>query len=207
MHTEKSARSGAITKSLLICSAIEAELDTLKPVCDRLGADRLVCGIGNVEAGIALSRRLADVHYTEVIFTGSCGVYGSFSGTYESAFSCEFVQKDLGLMLGRAHSPANKHVLHKAGPLGRKLGEGMRTGVTNCPDSVSLDLSGADTSGVAFENLECFGLARAAEIAGVHFSAVFAVTNAVGPSGSAQWRANYRAFSDLLQEEIGRLTA
>lgn len=202
MHTEKLAASGAITKSLLICSAIEAELDRLQPVCDTLGADRLVCGIGNIEAAISLTRCLAEQSYNEVVFAGSCGVYGDFSGAYSSVFSSEFVQQDLGMLLGRSYSPGARRIVHKPGPFGQMLQKGRRAGVTNCPGSVTLDLTSADTSGLSFENLECYGLARAAELAGVRFCAVFAVTNAVGPAGSDQWRANFRAFSDLLQEEI-----
>lgn len=200
MHTEKSALAGARTKSLLVCSAIEAELDRLLPLCGPR-IDCLVCGIGNVEAAISLSRQLSVQAYDEIVFAGSCGSYGEFSG-YSSVVSSEFVQKDTGVLSGRSKSPAARMVCHAPGRIGSLIARGRVTGVTNCPDSVSLDLSGADTSGLAFENLECYGLAAAAERAGRPFIALLAVTNKVGPAGSDDWRANYRQYSNRLQDEL-----
>jgi nucleoside phosphorylase len=203
MHTEKLAHSGAITNSLLICAAIEAEVDRLRVQTQSLPVECLVCGVGNVAAALSLSARLSAGRFDEILFVGSCGVYGEFGGNYEAAYSREFVQSDLAVLSGRAKQPVPFHAKPRAGAVSARLKEIiLRQGVTNCPDSVSLDLSGADIEGLAFENMECYGLASAALKYDAAFSAVFAVTNAVGPSGSNQWRENYRKFSDLLQKEI-----
>lgn len=205
MHTEKLAHSGAITNSLLICAAIDAEIDRLKGFCAEMPVDCLVCGVGNVAAAVALSARLSRSTYSEILFVGSCGVYGKFRGTYEAAISREFVQSDLAVLSGRARQPVPGRIETNSGPVSEKLHTLIaRKGVTNCPDSVSLDLTGARTEGLAFENMECYGLAAAASHYNTPFSAVFAVTNAVGASGSSQWRQHYREYSDALQAELSR---
>lgn len=55
------------------------------------------------------------------------------------------------------------------------------------------------------ENLEVFGMARFCEIHKIGFSSLMAVTNQVGPDGSAQWARNYRSMGRQLQEKVRRL--
>ncbi|MBU42930.1 MAG: hypothetical protein CMN76_06910 [Spirochaetaceae bacterium] len=55
------------------------------------------------------------------------------------------------------------------------------------------------------ENLEVFGMARLCEIHKIGFSTVMAVTNAVGPEGSASWAENYRPMGQTLQEKVSAL--
>jgi nucleoside phosphorylase len=69
-------------------------------------------------------------------------------------------------------------------------------------DSVTLIPPGSEFEGLDFENMECFGLAWVAHKKNISFTAILAITNDVGPLGSDQWRANYRAYSRELQKRI-----
>jgi nucleoside phosphorylase len=61
--------------------------------------------------------------------------------------------------------------------------------------SAALGRQIARATGAALENLEAFGVARAAAAAKVEFAAVLGVANRVGPTGHREWRAHHLAAS------------
>lgn len=188
-------------------------------------AECAALGIGSVAAAIALQARLLDrdrPRITEVLFVGSAGVYAadqpagqgasgsrSFFGRSES-----FCKRDLAVLENRASvpGPLEGEVLRGGAARGQILGRMishadlavMPDGLTNSTDSITL-VTPVDRSGMDFpdyENLEGYGVARVCWQYDLPYAAVFALTNHVGPEGSAQWRANFRSMSIELQALI-----
>lgn len=165
----------------------------------------------------------------EILFIGSAGVYGKMSeegdcpsghkneetalehGLYwrvPTAICNTFYKKDLAVLQGKAKIPdIMPHIRNTPpGHVGRQLMSRMChiVGSCNTVDSVSLirmpELPHGD--GIDFENMEAFALASVADRFGIPFTAIFALTNEVGPDGSDEWKKNFRNYSILLQEEL-----
>lgn len=179
-------------------------------------------GIGSVAAAIALQARLLDCdrpRITEVLFVGSAGVYaadqsaGPEAGGSRGFFgrSESFCKRDLAVLENRASvpGPLEGEVLRGGAARGRILGRlltharlaAMPTGLTNSTDSITLVTPPGNGSAAVpdYENLEGYGIARVCWQYDLPYAAVFALTNHVGPEGSAQWRANFRSMSTELQ--------
>ncbi|MCB1140316.1 MAG: hypothetical protein KDK23_16280, partial [Leptospiraceae bacterium] len=67
---------------------------------------------------------------------------------------------------------------------------------------LSQSAHGSGSARPVLENLEAFSLARFCEIHKIEFSAFLAITNRVGPEGSEEWKQNYRAMAETLQEKV-----
>ncbi len=216
-------------QSLLIFGAFEPEIDELRAACDGrivsvggrpLRVRTVTSGVGAVEAALSVGPALAACaahgdSVSECVFLGSAGVYRGDPAipAGENQFGCsnEFFQFDLAVLEGRARRPAPAR--SRVATLGDEVSgvfeaELIRTEVCtrsgcNSTDSVTLvDFAPDNSAGFRFENLEAYGLARAFEGTGVAFTAFFALTNQVGPDGSDQWRANFRAGSLKLQRTL-----
>jgi futalosine hydrolase len=62
----------------------------------------------------------------------------------------------------------------------------------------------AERLGLQFdvEHMEAFAVARACQVRGVRFSAVFVVANHVGPEGRSEWLSNHQAVSHKLARAL-----
>ena len=185
-----------------------------------------VAGIGSVACALAVEAELAVGGTGEVLFVGSAGLYPGHDPNRERnpalaglarlrpgfaslgciAVSTRFARHDLSILWGHARvpGPMADRVRTKAGPLGMRLAgqPDVLEGATNCPDAVSLALPEGLEIEESFENMEAFGAAVACLRRGVPFSAVFSLTNLVGPEGSTQWFRNHKDFGHALQERI-----
>lgn len=226
---ESGVRQLRNVQSLLIAGAFEPEIDELRAACEGrivvldgrpIRVRTAALGVGALEAALSVAPALAACAaqgeaVAECLFLGSAGVYRGeppiAAGPDRSGCSTEFYQFDLAVLEGRARrpAPARSRVTSRAGEAAFALqAELDRTGVCersgcNSTDSVTLvDFAPDANAGFRFENLEAYGVARALEGTGVAFTAFFALTNAVGPEGSDQWRANFRAGSLKLQRAL-----
>ena len=211
-------------KRILLLGAVEAEIDLLR---DRMSGalidlndqqyrmDIDICSVGNIDAALSLqsvlSQNQLDVKSSiaEVIFIGSAGSYHSDRYPIGSTvYSNSFAHLDTGSMRKMAKIPPL--MIHRIesvfGDIATFIRKqlSMTCAVTNSIDSISLvDMEAeAKDNGIDVENMETFGLARAAQMYSVPFSAFFCITNRVGPDGSVEWQQNYRTLSEDLQQRI-----
>lgn len=182
-------------------------------------------GVGNQSAAFQLQKRLSRTGspaVLEAIFIGSAGTYGSIPEGISSAHpsslpggiatGCSrlFWNRELAVLEGRAHLPDifPGMVQTEAGPLGTILSEGLGSveGATNSPDSITLVdpvIEGiALPEGMLFENMEAFGLSFVASRMELPFSALYALTNRVGPGGSREWALHHQEYSIALQRAL-----
>ncbi|MBE7439519.1 MAG: hypothetical protein HS115_13765 [Spirochaetales bacterium] len=160
-----------------------------------------LCGVGNIAAATALCRLLerSEGACAEILFLGSAGAYSG--GSREAILATVFGQKELAVLQGRAVPPdlMPTHFTTGPGPLARSLflSGNFSSGKVNSPGAVSLVDPGAGEW--THENLECAGLAYVASLYQLPFAALLAVTNSVGPQGSAEWKGNYKEQGGTLQ--------
>ncbi|MCB1323976.1 MAG: hypothetical protein H7A21_01425 [Spirochaetales bacterium] len=180
-------------------------------------------GVGSLTAALTVLGRAQELGAPfEMVFVGSSGAYPNDSEAEAGeayAFSTRFFGYDVLALEGRAHIPAPMQVeaAGRTGPVGRWLETELKKrlkvvyGAINSTSSVTLafdaklekDKGGAfSKTGMRFENLEAFGVARAAEKLDAAFVAITAVTNLVGPDGSRQWQSRHRPMSEQLQTTL-----
>lgn len=196
------------SKVVLICSAILEEQEHLQGASIS-GVDvvPLVCGVGNVAAAVCLSEYL-HIHPApdEILFVGSAGTYESRPDIFGIGVSNQFYQRDLAVARGESNRPGllpgSIETRRGESGAGLAVSAGAIVGSTNCPDSITLVTPGNLFGDIAFENMECYGLGFVARQKDLPFTAIFALTNAVGPGGSEAWRRNYRNYSQELQKAI-----
>ncbi|MBX7056465.1 MAG: hypothetical protein K1X75_00255 [Leptospirales bacterium] len=212
-------------RSLLLCGAFGGEIDRLQAWNGRsvlVGGEATAihvaeCGIGNIDAALAWQRWQCERGLSsecETLFLGSAGACDQqFPAPWlgGAVIPTHIHKREAGLLLGHSKLPPRLFaaIPENPGNFARRLRSLkfesfiLHEGTVNCPDAVSLDHAELYLQeGLQFENLECYGLARAAELHGAAFSALLAITNHVGPKGSEQWRRNYAACSAALQNIV-----
>ena len=195
-----------IEKNLLICGAFEGEVDIF--LKNKIPA--LVTGVGIASSVFTLQKYLFENRkISEIIFCGSCGAYNpSGNALGEIVFSNNFVYKEIAEFHGIVKVPdlVQKKVETVSGEFSKSIILTLKSGVTNSTNSITIeDLSDnvkEMLKEVAFENMESYGLGIVANKYSLPFTAFFSVTNYVGKNGSDDWKKNWRAFSDKLQNFI-----
>ena len=176
---------------MLLIAATERELDAL----DRVPGDRLVCGIGPVEAAAATARVLADERPTAVLHVGIAGargleplnlVIGSEAVYCDAAgpFVPARARPDAGLLAGLQAAFPEAAV--------QPIGTSARVG---------------GTSVCQVEAMEGFAVLSAAQRAGVPAVEVRAVSNEIDEPDRARWRFDdaLAALDDALPRLLAEL--
>lgn len=190
--------------------------DQAAGVSRRRAFEVLEAGIGSVAAAVSVQARLLNPALppiTEILFLGSAGVYDAAvrGRGARFAYSTRFCKRDLAAIKGEARLPGvtGDVIESRPGVFARELTARRPefvSGVTNSTDSVSL--VSLQVTECDFENLEVYGIAYVCKRYEIDFAALLALTNAVGPDGSDEWRANYREMSlELQQIVLDSLTA
>lgn len=179
---------------------------------ERCGLDGVSLGVGMLVAGIATARLLASERPDAVIFVGTAGAYpgGPPVGSVVTARKFGVVSGTATLGLGyvpRAPEPlpADPDLL---GALGLPLVD------VACLVAITTDPALAARIGASWqvEHMEAYGVAAACAAAGtstgrIAFAAVLGITNVVGPSAHAEWRANREACQAAAAGAVARLVA
>ena len=208
--------AGAVRAELLPFASIDQAIVEVGSLHRRIVLQET--GIGNVSAAIALMRWQAEAFETqtqidEVIFIGSCGAYDLSAKILSVVFSNRFCSYELGSlvepMMAKSLPAANQMIVTDQGPVGQLMSSKADEVVVNAINAVSLvSISPdrlqlmSDTTLPFVENLECFGLARAALESNIKFSALMAVTNHVCADGSSQWMANHNEAASKVSAVI-----
>lgn len=164
-----------------------------------------VMGIGNLEAAVNLSDFLfRNKKIRHIIFFGSCGAYEWTHIPIRSIVSPKLVYtKELthALKLSKQipESPESFYLVSD---------NDFPSVSCNAPTTISLTelKTPPEDSWVnlAVENLELFGIAKVAAKFSVSVTAYLAVTNIVGPEGSADWAKNWKDLSHSIQNQFLR---
>ncbi|MGJ4750980.1 phosphorylase [Leptospira kmetyi] len=197
----------------LICSAIADELDLIS----KSGKyPTLLCGIGNLEAGLRLQRFLLEHQNkhlelpSQVLFVGSAGVYPWLHPSFwkdRFGFSFHIENQELAKLERKVRVPEivpDSYEFPHSFEFESK--EEILISKTNATGSITIEnVSGKALEylrehDLGFENMECFGLAKVCRDFGIPLYSFFALTNTVGPTGSEEWRFNYKRESVRLQE-------
>lgn len=195
-------------RNLLVCAAIEAELEALLPALGSGGRlpDRRVemegwlvraaaVGVGPVESALGTAALLREP-MDAAILVGTCG---AFAGSALPIGAVTLVDRALltssDAAAGLAYVPGPAAAACHADP---RLVEEVRahTGLApaTCATVVAITKDAAhaaalaERTGAAVEHMEAFGFLRAAERAGVPATCLLGVANDVGPDGHEQWK-------------------
>ncbi len=205
---------------LALVSAIDEELEGLGMNHKSVLISSL--GIGNLVASVSLTEiLLQNPSIQEVIFIGSAGTYSSSICPYPGfASGSSYNYIELGVWRGISQIPEQMPVVSspKRGKIGKEILDRLRlkTYSVNSPNSISLiswrseiylenstnKRYSRDFENILLENMECFGLSLVCEKKNLGFTSLFAVTNEVGPEGSAEWRNNYQKLGRELCQKI-----
>jgi hypothetical protein len=207
-------------EKILICSAIWEELEGI----ENSEIPCLSLGVGNLKAGLNLVRFLEKNLVSEVIFLGSAGIYRTLPPPPSLALptllpclgiSHQFLVWDKSRVEGDLKIPEllESEIYSNPGYLGNNLLKDSEfiQGLTNCPNGITLSKNDW-WAGIPnpnrlpiFENMETFGIASACQLLGVPFTGCYALTNFVGPEGSADWLKNYQIGAKILTRKLNRI--
>ncbi|HLY03919.1 MAG TPA: futalosine hydrolase [Candidatus Cybelea sp.] len=176
---------------ILLCCAVDAELRFWK---DREGVDKLILGVGPVEAAAAVATAVANRDYSLVV---NAGVGGALSGAAQigDGVIVGADTMDLGLETSEPISlPPGERVVDRARSDGtivgklRARGFAVLNGVTvssvTATDETASQLAGR---GAQVESMEGFAVLRAAERAGVRAIELRGISNRCGARESSGW--------------------
>ncbi|GAC1544411.1 MAG: futalosine hydrolase [Vulcanimicrobiaceae bacterium] len=198
---------------ILVVCALREELQEFS---DRDGVAVLACGVGPVEAAIAVARTLAGAPYRCVINAGIGGAFPGAARVGEARLVTTEYFADLGLEGGApltlpGGAAAVDRVDADPGLLAQCGGA--------APPAVGLTVSQVTTSAANgarlraryradIESMEGFAVLRAAAGAGVPALEVRGISNYVGDRGASEWNfaAGARATTHALEAVLARLT-
>lgn len=201
-----------LDRQVVVVSAIHEEIDLVwkKPPI----LTKKALGIGNLEAALELETLLqTHPELQGVLFIGSAGAYswaklsiGDF--VYSESFSSYSISSALGISKQIQNDTISK-TNYSYFPKGYLLSKNWKEVVTNCPSEITLNQIEKPPvpqwTQFHAENMESYGVARVCQKRKIPFLALFAITNIVGPEGSAQWKKNWRKQSDQIQLEFQKL--
>lgn len=197
-------------KNTLIIGSFPGEINILSQKLPEKNI--FICGVGNTEAGINLTRHLfANPEICRIIFIGSAGFYPNNLQTYsigEIVYANHFISLEIAELFGINKTPdimIKEYHTTMIPELENFLAKNkLKTGIVNAINSVTITdipekLFMKGPLKPEFENMESFGLASAACKAKLPFIALLALTNQVGKNGSLEWKNNWEKSSLKLQ--------
>lgn len=191
--------------------------EELRYVPERDGVAILACGVGPVEAAIAVARELAHTHYTYVIGVGIAGAYEGSARVGEARLIEDECLADLGLEGG-----APLVLPDGTGPIERVAAD--RAALARCrgiaPLARGLTVSTVTTTAATgarlraryatdIESMEGFAILRAAELARVPALEIRGISNYVGERAASRWDfdAGTRAAASALDAALAHLAS
>ncbi len=196
------------TGRVLIVAAWEPELARLhqrlaSSPAARVNVTLATVGVGSVEAGIGTTRAIADTRPAAVVLVGTAGAYsgmkpilrvGSVALVDVVRLASSAVCRDQAY-----YPPPLRDRVDLGGALSMAIGDASGESIISqavCPLGITkgpevAQLFSQDLGRI--ENLEAFGVVRAAELHGLPSAVVVGISNRVGPRAHREWLAHGKA--------------
>jgi futalosine hydrolase len=197
---------------LVVC----ALLAELRYVAERPNVEVLACGIGPVEAAVAVSGALARGRYDAVVNAGIAGAFRGSARVGDSVLVRDEMLADLGLEGGGPLSlPDGATLVERAAadpallgictPTALPLVRGVTVAQVTATDATATRLRARYTADV--ESMEGFSVLRAAAVAKIPALEVRGISNYVGDRASGEWdfAAGARATARALEAVLDRI--
>jgi hypothetical protein len=191
-----------IPQNLFFLSAAPFELAPLRALLPDWPDDRfLSCGIGPLDTAAQVSRLAERLSGTQVIFLGSCGVFGEFS-------QVKLITPSRSLWLPTCERIlASSPIENLTPPFELSPQESaLEKATVLCAPNISLTgeihprvREQYGLQGLLVENMELYSLTPLIQ-AVASFIAILAITNGVGPKGRLEWRENFKEGARLAGE-------
>ena len=182
---------------ILVVCALLAELRGLSA---RKDVEIFSCGVGPVEAGVTLARKLARENYRAVVNAGIGGAFPGAAHVGDALVVGEEIMADFGLEGGgeftlpggaqiAERSFADPVLLERCAGLGLPTVRGLTVSAVTTTRATGERFARTYSPGV--ESMEGFAIFRACELAGVPALEVRGISNYVGDRAESAW--NFRA--------------
>jgi futalosine hydrolase len=198
---------------ILVVCALLAEL---RYVAERPNVEILACGIGPVEAAVAVSSALARGRYDAVVNAGIAGAFRGSARVGDAVLVRDELLADLGLEGGGALSlpdgatlvertAADPALLGICTPTALPLVRGVTVAQVTATDATAARLRARYAADV--ESMEGFSVLRAAAVAKIPALEVRGISNYVGDRASGEWdfAAGARATARGLEAVLDRI--
>jgi futalosine hydrolase len=198
---------------ILVVCALLAEL---RYVSERPNVEILACGIGPVEAAVAVSSALARGRFDAVVNAGIGGAFRGSARVGDAVLVRDELLADLGLEGGGTLSlpdgamlvertAADPALLGICTPTALPLVRGVTVAQVTATDATAARLRTRYTADV--ESMEGFSVLRAAAVAKVPALEVRGISNYVGDRASGEWdfAAGARATARALEAVLDRI--
>lgn len=181
---------------ILVACALASELRFFEP---RAGVVILPCGVGTIEAAIAVTRALARDRYAAVVNAGIAGAFPGRARVGDGLLITAETLADFGLESGGEPALPEgatlvRHVAADAALLARCAGLPLARGtgltVTQVTTTAETGLRLAARYGADVESMEGFSVLRAAALANVPALEIRGISNHVGDRAQSEWNFN-----------------
>ncbi len=212
---------------LLICSAWEEEVKTLKAQRSKLNEESSIrtLGIGYFDAALQLNKILQDANYSRIIFLGTGGSYSKELGIGDLVSISSVSLLNLGTVLEHSyvpieydayecsrlqaqHSTVSANCLSsleitKCNQVSKKIENYYKDPVRHAASFIQQSSSEAGTIQLPLvENLELYGVAKIASEHNIPWSAFLGITNYTDANAHQDWKANQERVSEKLCESV-----
>ncbi len=198
---------------ILVVCALLAEL---RYVSERPNVEVLACGVGPVEAAVAVAGALARGRYDAVVNAGIAGAFRGSARVGDAVLVRDDVLADLGLEGGGPLSlpdgatlvertTADSALLGICTPTALPLVRGVTVAQVTATDATAARLRARYAADV--ESMEGFSVLRAAAVAKIPALEVRGISNYVGDRVSGEWdfAAGARATARALEAVLDRI--
>ncbi len=187
----------------MFVAAASFELAPLREVFPHLGDENFaLCGIGPIAAAKSAHQLASLAAGRPVVFVGTAGVFGAFAEPYlVRASSVRWSQADERLQ--QAYAIPGVYPITNLGN-GARWANALPTCDVLCASTISTNnlLPPPLVAERTCENLELYSCAPELISAAKNFTALFAITNAIGPDAHEQWRNNHLAAARITADFI-----
>lgn len=198
---------------ILVVCALREEL---RYVPERADIAILACGVGPVEAAIAVARELERTRYRYVLSVGIGGAYEDVARVGEGRLIASECLAELGLEGGAPLAlPGGARTIERA----RADSAALERCRGIAPFASGLTVTTVTTTaatgerlrkryGTEVESMEGFAVLRAAEVAGIPALEIRGISNYVGERSASRWNfdAGARAAASTLDATLSRLS-
>lgn len=190
--------------SLTIISAVDFETDLIKEKSLELHKplEFIYCGIGALNAS-ENSALLKNMTYNKnVLFIGSCGIFGSFR--HISLVSASDVYwLPYGERVRKTYCVRDLEPPIDISSKKTNLSKETDSCSMICAPSISLDDCLPETfKNTVCENLELYSVVKAIYKNCATFDNIFAVVNKVGPDAHSQWKSNFKKAQVMIWDYL-----